>query len=281
MATLNAASEEALAAGDFQVWVKTTAGPPGARFSGRFCHGDPQVSRAVSEELRREEALDPDAVFAEVVHIDGRIANITVRPVLRDWEIVYLGVSGAPPERQIPIDDLLVTVELSEVILYSARLGRRVQPRLTSAHNYVFGSLAIYRFLCALQTQGVRPGLNWSQRPLEGECRFFRACATAGPSSRARSGMSPSRRSRILPGGAMRTATRPRGDGARREGISRRVLLADEVAEMIVDFDNILSLDSFLGMVRSRTTTTELHELWNDMNHLPVRRSRKDNSSRT
>lgn len=270
MATLSAASEEALDAGDFVVWVKTTAGPPGARFSGRFCHGDPQISHGVSEELRREEALDPDAVFAEVVHIGaGRIGNITSRPVLRDWEIVYLGVSGAPLERQLPIDDLLVTVDGSEVVLYSARLGRRVQPRLTSAHNYVFGSLAIYRFLCGLQTQGVRPGLNWdwqpfSKLPFLPRVRYGRAIL-------ARAAWNVSvEEIKDLAGrrDADRYAAARRWREAR--GIPRRVALADEVAEMIVDFDNILSLDTFLATVRARTTATELHELWHT-NDLPVR----------
>lgn len=270
MATLGAANEEALAAGDFQVWVKTTAGPPGARFSGRFCHGDPEVARAVADEVRREEALDPDAVFAEVVHVGaGRIANITVRPVLRDWEIVYLGVSGAPPERQIPIDDLLVTVEPGEVILYSARLGRRVQPRLTSAHNYAFGSLAIYRFLCSLQTQGVRPGLYWDWQPF-GRLPFLpRVRYGRTILSRAMWNV-PVEEIQGLAG--RRDADRYEAVRRWREarGIPRRVLLADEEAEMLVDFDNILSLDSFLGMVGPRTTTTELHELWNDTNQLPV-----------
>ena len=45
-------------------------------------------------------------------------------------------------------------------------LGRRVIPRLTSAHNYDAGSLGVYRFLCALQGQGVAAGLAWDWGPL-------------------------------------------------------------------------------------------------------------------
>jgi thiopeptide-type bacteriocin biosynthesis protein len=271
MASLGAADEEALAAGNFLVRVSSVFGPSGARLSGRFCHGDPRISRAVLEELRREEGLDPDAVFAEVVHVGaGRIANINSRPVLRDWEIAYLGASGAPRERQIPIDDLLVTVEGFEVILYSARLGRRVQPRLTSAHNFSFGSLAVYRFLCSLQGQGVRSGLHWDWRPFAmqpflprvryGRAILRRACWNVTAEE-------------IKDLAGRRDADRYAAARCWREsrGIPRRVVLADEVAELLVDFDNIISLDTFLATVQTRTETTELEELWQGTNEQPVR----------
>ena len=48
----------------------------------------------------------------------------------------------------------------ARLMLYSARLEREVIPRLTSAHNYVWKSLPIYRFLCALQSQGAA-WLGW------------------------------------------------------------------------------------------------------------------------
>src|SRR6185437_16626000 len=77
------------------------------------------------------------------------------RPVLREHEIVCLGGSGAPPDRRIPLSDLLVGVEDGRVVLHSRRLGRRVLPRLTSAHNFTERGVSVYRFLCALQSQGV------------------------------------------------------------------------------------------------------------------------------
>ena len=52
-------------------------------------------------------------------------------------------------------------------MLRSARLGKEVIPRLTSAHNFWRGSLGVYRFLCILQSQGVLGGMSWSWGPLE------------------------------------------------------------------------------------------------------------------
>jgi len=270
MAMVSAASEEALAAGDFLVFVGSVFGPSGARLAGRFCHGDPEIARAVSAQLRAEEALDPDAVFAEIVHVGaGRIGNIASRPVLRDFEIAYLGVSGAPRERQIPIDDLLVTVEGSEAVLYSARLQRRVVPRLTSAHNYVSGSLAVYRFLANLQGQGTRIWLAWNWRPLEKEpflprVRFGRAVL-----ARARW---------LVAAEEIKLLVKLRGAGryaaVRRwreeRGIPRLAMLSDEEGDLPVDFDNVLSLDNWLAMVASRSEA-ELTERWPGFGDLPVR----------
>ena len=168
MATIAAASEEELAAGRFKLLFRGAGGPSGARILGRFCHADPLLAPLVEEHLRAEEAHRPDAVFAEIVHLpEGRIGNILSRPVLRRCEIPFLGRSGAPPEAQIPVTDLEVTVAGPRIVLRSRRLGREIVPRLTTAHNYARGSLGVYRFLCALQSQGVTAGVGWGWGPLE------------------------------------------------------------------------------------------------------------------
>src|SRR5262249_28748490 len=153
----------ALAEGRYAVLLKGAAGPSGAPLLGRFCHADPALHQAVLEHLQAEEARKPDAVFAEVVHLpQGRVGNILSRPVFRRHEIPFLGRSGALPEHQIPVTDLLVSVVGQRIVLRSRRLGREVVPRLTSAHNFVRGSLGVYRFLCVLQSQGLASGLGWS-----------------------------------------------------------------------------------------------------------------------
>src|SRR5262249_20995910 len=141
-------------------------GPSGGRLLGRFCHADPRLQPFVEQHVRDEEALQPDAVFAEVVHLpEGRLGNILARPVLRAYEIPYLGSAGVPRGRHIPRTDLRVSVAGEQILLRSARLGRRVIPRLTSAHNY-HQSSGIYGFLCALQAHGTAGDLGWDWRPL-------------------------------------------------------------------------------------------------------------------
>ena len=270
VAMVGAAGEEALAAGDFRVWVRTAFGPSGARLAGRFCHGDAEIARLVSEQLRAEEALDPDAVFAEVVHVGrGRIGNVSSRPVLRDWEIPYLGVSGAPRERQIPLDDLLVTVEGPDVVLYSARLRRRVIPRLTSAHNYTLGNLAAYRILCSLQMQGLRGGVQWTWRPFDKQPFLPRVRYGRAVLSRAYWNVTAEEIKDIA---ARRDADRYAAVQQWREqrGIPRRVLVSDEDNELLVDFDHVLSVDAFVAAVRQQGAF-KLTEFWPGFDELPVR----------
>jgi lantibiotic biosynthesis protein len=270
MAVVGAASEDALAAGEFLVWINSALGPSGARLAGRFCHGDADLARAVAEQIKGEEALDPDALFAEVVHVGaGRTGNIASRPVLREWEIPYLGVSGAPPERQIPVDDLLVTVDGAEVVLYSARLRRRVLPRLTSAHNFSFASLSVYRFLCSLQEQDVRSAIQWDWRPFDKQPFLPRVRCGRAVLARARWRVTAEEVADLAAGGdAERYAAVRRW--RERRGIPRRVLLTDADSELLVDFDHVLSLDTFFATI-PRSAGIELTELWPGFDGLPAR----------
>ncbi len=167
MATVVAESEEALGRGRFQLRMHMVAGPSGANMLGRFCLGDTQLHQEVEKHLRAEEALRPDAVYAEIVHLpQGRVGNILARPVLRGHEITYLGHSGAPPEQRIEASDLRVSVQGRRIVLRSARLGREVIPRMTNAHNYGARGLGLYKFLCALSGQSQSGGLQWNWGPL-------------------------------------------------------------------------------------------------------------------
>ncbi len=157
-ASIAAESEEAIARGEYRVLLEHCDGPSGARLLGRFCHGDAGLRAHVEEYLRAEEALEPNAIFAEIVHlppIAERLGNVICRPLLRSYEIPYLGRSGAPSERQIEISDILVSVVDGRVTLRSQRLNKQIIPRLTNAHAYMFEThLPAYRFLAALQEQG-------------------------------------------------------------------------------------------------------------------------------
>ena len=165
MGTLVAASADNLRRGDFEFYLHGSYGPSGGRLLGRFCHADEQIDCGVRQHLRQEELHDPEAVYAEIVYLpEGRIGNVLCRPVLREYEIPYLGRSGAPLDRQLPASDLLVGVEANNIVLYSRRLQRRVVPRLTNAHGFMNPQLSsVYRFLCYLQHQhgASVPGFSW------------------------------------------------------------------------------------------------------------------------
>ncbi|HZF07481.1 MAG TPA: lantibiotic dehydratase [Thermoanaerobaculia bacterium] len=252
MATLAAESPAALAEGRYRVLLKGAAGPSGAPLLGRFCHADPALHRAVEAHLQEEEALKPDAIFAEVVHLpQGRIGNILSRPVLRRHEIPFLGRSGTLPEHQIPVTDLLVSIVGQRIVLRSRRFGREVIPRLTSAHNFVRGSLGVYRFLCVLQSQGLASGLGWSWGALDSAPFLPRVTTGRLVLSRARWRMTEAEIQALAkPKGADRFTAVQRFRAERR--LPRLVYLADADNELLVDLDNVLSIDSWLDVVEER-----------------------------
>ena len=270
VASVAAASEQALDRGDFQVLLSHASGPSGARLLGRFCHGDPRMRRAVEEHLRREEACQNDAVFAEVVHLpQERMGNVLARPLLRAYEIPFLGSSGAPPEHQITVDDLRLAIRHDRLELRSARLGRRVVPRLTSAHDFESLGLAPYRLLSMLQNQGVSAGVYWSWGALESAA--FLPAVKSGRLLLARM------RWRLTAGELgplhrLNGAERFRAVQSWRESrrLPRWLTLGQGDRELTVDLDNVLSVDSFLDATRGQPVLVA-HELFPDPRGLVVR----------
>jgi len=132
----------------------------GAGLFGRFCRSDPELEQRVKALLRSEEALQADAIFAELVHLpDDRVGNVVCRPALRAKDLPCLGQSGLEHADQITVADLTVSVERERIVLRSRELGREVLPRLTCAHNVGAPNASVYRFLAALTKQDGVSGL--------------------------------------------------------------------------------------------------------------------------
>jgi thiopeptide-type bacteriocin biosynthesis protein len=259
MCKLAAPSPEAFAKGDFQVLLESAGGSSGANLLGRFCHADPALQDALGQLLRDEEAQQPGAIFAEVVHLpEGRVGNVLARPVLRAYEIPYLGVSGAAAERQLPVTDLLVSVRNGHVVLRSQRLGCEIIPRLTNAHNFAAERAVVYKFLCALQTQGRLPGVSWDWGALESAP--FLPRVSYGRLVLAQARWLVSREELKMLNDAADRFSVVQGWRAERK-LPRYVVLADGDNTLPVDLDNVLSVDSFVHIVKARACAT-LRELW-------------------
>jgi lantibiotic biosynthesis protein len=253
LATVEAESAEALARGAFRVVMQSMSGPSGARLLGRFCHADPALAHAVSRHLRAEEALDPGAVFVEIAHLPAaRVGNILLRPVLREWEVEYLGRSGAAPEHRLPIGDLTIAVTGERIELRSVGLGRRVIPRLTTAHNFAWSSLPVYRFLCLLQREGTAGDVAWDWGPLY--AAPFLPRVTAGRLVLARARWRAGAEELAELGRARGATARWRAvqDWRARRGLPRRVGLAEIEGVLPVDLDNALCVESFVQTMKAR-----------------------------
>jgi hypothetical protein len=251
MAAVAAASEDHLARGEFRVRVDGVVGPSGARLLGRFCHADPELYRWVEQHLRAEEALEPDAVFAEVVHLaEGRVGNVLSRPVLRKHEITYLGTAGVSEHDQIPITDLRVSVLGDKVMLRSARLGRRVITRLSSAHNFEMNQ-GVYSFLGNLQSQGVAGSLAWDWGPLR-DAPFLPRVVT-GRLVLARAAWNVGEDEwKLLAQAEGASRFRKVRDWRTFRGLPRWIALSEADNELPIDLDNPLAVDTLVELAKGR-----------------------------
>ena len=234
-----------------RILVSSASGPPGVRLLGRFCHADPVLDEHVRAHLRAEEALQPAAIHAEIAHLpSGLMSNILVRPVLREWELEWLGRSGAPPERRLPVSDLLVSHRDGRFVLRSRRLGREVLPRLSSAHNWSRAP-AVYRFLAAIQSQGTAGSVSWSWAPFDRPPftprvrwgRLILALAAwwaTGTELRELDGHDPVSRWQSVQ--AWRERRR----------LPRWVCVVDGDNKLAIDLDNTLSVDALVRATRRR-----------------------------
>jgi lantibiotic biosynthesis protein len=219
----------------------------------RFCHGSPEIRALVDEIVTAEEALEPEAVHAEIVHLPRSGLTIVVRPALRAYEIPYLGASGLDRAHQLPVSDLLVSIVDGWVRLRSMRLGREVRPRHGTAHASPRSELPIYRFLCAHAIQRQR-ALRWSWSILDGEP--FLPRVTRGRVILARARWRVSRDELGAGDRAAIAALRARRD-------LPRWLMFDDIStdrELPIDLDNPLSVESFAALARGREGIA-LHEV--------------------
>jgi lantibiotic biosynthesis protein len=280
-----AGTPDQVARGDFTIAIESGAyGPSGARILGRFCHASPEIDAMVRAHLRAEEALRPDAVFAEIVHLnEGRIGNILCRPVLRDHEIVFLGVSGAPADRQLHVDDLMVSVRGDRVILRSRRLDKEVVPRMSTAHNFRLRSLGVYRFLCALQGQD-GGGFGWSWGALAGapflpRVRYGKAILSRATWRLDEAELAPitavvremaSKQAAAIPPSERRDRIAAAVAALRdRRGLPRFVVVAEGDNELVVDLDNPLMVQ-MLADDLAGASSSNLVELFPPVDALPV-----------
>ncbi|MDJ1498471.1 lantibiotic dehydratase [Cytophagaceae bacterium DM2B3-1] len=157
-----AQSANAIDQGDFIIYHQATTGPSAANLLGRFCHMSDELTQHVRQITQEEEKLYPEAVFAEIVHLNqARVGNIAVRPHLRNYEIPIVTPTGTDSEHTILLEDLDIFLRNNRLVLYSRRLQKEVIPRLSTAHLYSANTIPAYHFLCDLQLQQLQRGISW------------------------------------------------------------------------------------------------------------------------
>jgi len=160
--------------GDEKIAIESSGSLSAAKILGRFCNGSPDIHNLTKEIIEKEEAFHHDKILAEIVHIpQSRTGNILRRPVLRNYEIVYLANSGVEKKNVIDLNDLFLSVKNDKIILRSKKLDKEIIPCLSNAHNFTNNSLPLYHFLCDLQSQHSKPIFNFDWGVLEHHYNYF------------------------------------------------------------------------------------------------------------
>jgi len=138
-----------------KIQIKYFGGGSGAaNLLGRFAHGDKNIRKIINDIAQFEQLRNKDAILAEIAHLpEDRIGNIVLRPIFRDYEIPIQVRSGVNKEKQIPLDDLWISVKNGRLFLRSKRLNREIIPRLSTAHGFRFTGTPAYKLLGDLQMQ--------------------------------------------------------------------------------------------------------------------------------
>ncbi len=109
-----AESPEAIDAGAFQVIIGPNLGAQAAgRNLGRFADLiGPEAVKALQRAARAEEAHAPDKLWVELVYLprNPRSANVVIRPVVREYELVIGTSPGQEKHRLLPLDELVAGV---------------------------------------------------------------------------------------------------------------------------------------------------------------------------
>lgn len=240
-----------------QVYINIVNGPSN-RLLGRFTHLNPEIDAFVRQIADEENANHPDAILAEVAHLpESRLGNVLLRTHIRDYDIPYLAHSTLPPENQIPLQDMTVRVEDNEIILYSKTLNKRVIPVMSNAHNYTSNGLPVYQFLCDLQYQGKRSGMQFGWGVLAQEAKFLPRVSYEN--------LIFSRASWQLSAGDLKPLHNLKRDEdvvakvhawKNQWNIPDRALVVRGDHELFVDFNNHLCVQSFLHEVKNKGGVT-------------------------
>lgn len=151
-------------AGDLVI-LDSIGGCTANALAGRFTLVNESFAQHCKSIAKAESAANPEVIFFDIAYMaEGKVDNINRRKQIYEYELPILNYSCS--DKLIGLEDILVTVQGSEVILFSKQYEKRLIPRLASAYNYSRSDLSVYRFLCDLQHQGIQSQLLFNVQEL-------------------------------------------------------------------------------------------------------------------
>ncbi|PCJ00458.1 MAG: hypothetical protein COB15_02820 [Flavobacteriales bacterium] len=232
--------------------IESIGGTSATYLLGRFASNNKEIEQLVREIANTEQENNPHVIFAEIAHLpESRTGNVLMRPTFRNYEIPYLSNSTLSKEQQIRVNDLFISIKNNRVILRSKRLNKEIIPRLGNAHNYSFKALPVYHFLCDLQGQNLREGLYFSWGDLSNEFDFLPRVEVENVIISPATWQLIKNDFEIL---LKKDNQLDQNISTWREKwkLPEIVLLADGDNKLVIDFQNKLSREMFISIIRKR-----------------------------
>lgn len=154
---------------NYLIRLRNFCGSSAAIPIARFSHLDHTIKSFIKEICNKEEKMTKNVIVAEICHIpQSRVGNVLFRCNSRNYEIPYLANSLLEEENIIDIKDIYIYHEYDTIKLYSKKHKKQVIPYLTCAHNYNNNSnIPLYQFLCDLQNQNKKNDFYFTWGSLE------------------------------------------------------------------------------------------------------------------
>ncbi|KQM65216.1 hypothetical protein ASE74_10115 [Pedobacter sp. Leaf216] len=136
--------------------IKIAGSTSSANILGRFACENEDIHQLAKDIVAHEEKFLPeDTVFAEITYLPETENNSALisRPLLHQHEIAYM---NEPADRNHAVDasDLYLSIDRKyELILISKKIGKKIIPRNTTAHQYENHTSPLYYFLSSMQVQ--------------------------------------------------------------------------------------------------------------------------------
>ncbi|WP_161805854.1 lantibiotic dehydratase [Pedobacter sp. Hv1] len=128
---------------------------------GRFTLANDELGAYGKEIADLENEVNPTVLFFDIAYqAEKNIDNVNRRNHIYTHELPIL--SWSTSANPIELNDIMIGIKSDEIILSSKKLGKRLVPRISSAYNYSRSDLAVYRFLCDLQHQGIQSNLQFT-----------------------------------------------------------------------------------------------------------------------
>lgn len=130
---------------------------------GRFTLYNDELKRLTDAVAKKEKMANPEIIFFDVSYTaETHIDNINRRANIYDYELPLCGWSTM--SCPLYTDDIYLTVQNDELVLFSKTLQKRLIPRIPTAYNYTRSKVIPLRFLSELQSQNIRTDLNINVR---------------------------------------------------------------------------------------------------------------------